>query len=402
MNVLHISESDRGGGAALVAYKLHRELLGRRHVSRMLVGRKLTPDAETRSLKRHAGWRAADRACGELLDRLGLQYALYPSSFALVSDPWFREADVVQLHNLHGSYFAFTALPLLGRRRPLVWLLEDDWAYTGHVAYALECERWRTGCGACPHLREYPRLRRDTTALLWRLKRSVYARTPRLTLVVASRWSEGRVRTSPLLRRFPVHRIPHGVDTDLFAPGPREEARARVGLPMERPVVLFVASDLRERRKGLHLLEEALRLLERPPLLVTAGSGAVAPGIEHRALGPLEGERLADAYRAADVFAVPTLADVQTQTAPESLACGTPCVSFDAGGVTDVVRDGETGLHARFADARSFAQALDRLLRDDELREHLSVRARAAAAAEFSLRLQADRYERLYEETLAA
>ena len=136
----------------------------------MLVGRKLGSSPDVRSIKRNAAWRVADRACAEVFDRLGLQYVLYPSSFAVAGDPWFRGADVVQLHNLHGSYFSYTALPLLSRRRPVVWLLHDQWAFTGHVAYSYDCERWRHGCGSCPYLHEYPGLPRDTTALLWRLQ----------------------------------------------------------------------------------------------------------------------------------------------------------------------------------------------------------------------------------------
>ena len=67
-------------------------------------------------------------------------------------------------------------------------------------------------------------------------------------------------------------------------------------------------------------------------------------GVESRLLGAVSDESvLRDAYRAADVFAVPTVADVLAQTAQESIACGTPCVSFDKGGVTEVVRHLETG-----------------------------------------------------------
>lgn len=401
MNVLHISESDAAGGAGLAAYRLHGRLNALGHRSRMLVGRRVTADGDVRPLKRSAAWRAADRASGALLDSLGLQYAFLPSSFGLARDPWFRDADVVQLHNLHGSYFGFSALALLSRRRPTVWQLHDQWALTGHVAYSLDCERWRTGCGRCPYLDEYPRLRRDTTALLWRLKRAVYARS-RLTLVVPSRWLANLVAASPLLRRFPVRRIATGIDVSLLRPGSREQARRRLGLPLERPIVLFVATELRERRKGLHLLARALRGMAAPPLLALAGEGAPPDGVESRSLGALGGEALADAYRAADLVALPTLADVQTQAAPEAIACGTPCVSFDRGGVTDVVRHLETGWQAAFGDAGALAEGLATLLGDAELRARLSRRCREVAEREYSVETQATRYAALYEELVAA
>jgi glycosyltransferase involved in cell wall biosynthesis len=398
LNVLHISESDAAGGAGRAAYKLHTGLNGLGHTSRMLVGRKVTDDTDIRPLKRNLLWRVLDRASGELFDLLSLQYVFYPSSFGVLADAWFRSASVVQLHNLHGSYFGFTALPAITRLRPVVWQLHDQWGLTGHVAYSLDCERWRHGCGKCPYLDEYPRLRNDTTAFLYRLKDRVYSNS-RLNLVVPSRWMADIVNASPLLNRFPTHYIPTGIDTRVFKPGDRDEARRRLKLPLDRRIVFFAAANINERRKGLHLLAEALRRLEDPPLLLVAGNGTVARGIETRYLGAVVAEEvLADAYRAADVFAVPTLADVLTQTAPESIACGTPCVAFDRGGVVDVVRHLETGYQARFGDVEDFAQGLTTLLGDDELLTRLSRRCREVAETEFSVDRQVERYASLYEE----
>jgi glycosyltransferase involved in cell wall biosynthesis len=400
LSVLHISESDAAGGAGAAAYRLHRGLNELGHGSRMLVGRKVTDDSDVRPLKRSSAWRAVDRLVGTTLDALGLQYVLYPSSFGVLGDPWFRSASVVQLHNLHGSYFGFTALGAISRRRPVVWQLHDQWALTGHVAYSLDCERWRHGCGSCPYLHEYPRLRRDTTALLFRLKDRVYRRS-RLQLVVPSRWLADVVEASPLLSRFPVHRIPTGIDVDTFTPGDRGEARRRLGLPVDRPIVFFAATELAERRKGLHLLVDALSRLADPPLLLLAGNGTSPAGVEAHALGPVRDATLVDAYRAADVLAVPTLADVLTQTAPESIACGTPCLAFDRGGVTEVVRHLETGYRARFGDVDELARGLTTLLGDSELRERLSRRCREVAETEFAVDVQVQRYAALYEELVA-
>jgi glycosyltransferase involved in cell wall biosynthesis len=401
LNVLHISESDAAGGAGRAAYKLHTGLNGLGHTSRMLVGRKVTEDTDIRPLKRNLLWRALDRASGELFDLLSLQYVFYPSSFGVLADAWFRAASIVQLHNLHGSYFGFTALPAISRLRPVVWQLHDQWGLTGHVAYSLDCERWRHGCGTCPYLDEYPRLRNDTTALLYRLKDRVYSNS-RLHLVVPSRWMADIVRASPLLSRFPLNYIPTGIDTRVFRPGNRDEARRKLRLPLDRRIVFFAAANINERRKGLHLLAEALRRLDDPPLLLVAGNGTVARGIETRYLGAvLDEEVLADAYRAADVFAVPTLADVLTQTAPESIACGTPCIAFDRGGVVDVVRHLETGYQARFGDVDELSRGLTTLLGDDALLERLSRKCREVAETEFSVDVQVQRYASLYEEVRA-
>jgi glycosyltransferase involved in cell wall biosynthesis len=355
----------------------------------MLVGERHGEDPDVRLLKRNAAWRAADRACSVVLDRLDLQYVLYPSSFGVVRDPWFRGADVVQLFNTHGSYFSHTALPLLSRRRPVVWRLSDQWALTGHVAYSYECDRWRHGCGSCPHLAEYPRLRRDRSAALWRWKQRVYAHS-RITIVAPSTWLERMARESPLLSRFPVRRIPNGVDLELFRPRERP--------PRERPVVLFASAWLDDRRKGGDLLRAAVEQLSDLDLdLVSAGERPVVG----RALGRLDSAGMARAYAEADLFVLPTRADNLPNTLLESLACGTPVVSFDVGGVGDAVRHLETGWLAPPEDVASLATGIRTLLADDELRARLGRNGRALAEQEWDSRVEAERFAALYEELVA-
>jgi glycosyltransferase involved in cell wall biosynthesis len=98
------------------------------------------------------------------------------------------------------------------------------------------------------------------------------------------------------------------------------------------------------------------------------------------------------------VLAVPTVADALTQTAIESIACGTPCVAFDRGGVTDVVTD-ETGYQARFGDVDDLARGLRIVL---EEHDRYAPRCREIAEQEFTVDLQVRRYVELYEQVLAA
>jgi glycosyltransferase involved in cell wall biosynthesis len=361
----------------------------------MLVGRKRSSDETVRSVKRNTAWRVADRATAGLLDRLGLQYVCYPSSWAVAADPWFRSADVVQLHNLHGSWFSYSALPLLTRRKPVVWLLHDMWPFTGHVAYSRDCERWRDGCVSCPYVEAYPALPRDSAATLWRWKRFVYARS-RLSLVAPSRWLASLVRDSPLLGRFPLRHIPYAVDTTTFAPAVRTAARVSLGLPPDRSVVLFVAADVSDRRKGFDLLERAIHALPERPLVVVAGEAALPEDADMRALGQLDDARLAAAYAAADVVALPSRDENFPNVALEALATATPCVARPVGGIPEVVRHLETGWVGE-----DLAEGLRLLLGDEGLRERLGRNGREVALREYSVDLQTSRYLDLYEELLA-
>jgi glycosyltransferase involved in cell wall biosynthesis len=401
ISVLHVSQSDAGGGSATSAYRIHDTLRSLGCRSRMLVGEQRTGDPDVRPLKRGTGWRLADRAVSELADRASLQYILYPSSFGLAGDAWFRTADVVQLYNLHGSYFSPTALPLLSRRKPVVWRLSDMWAFTGHSAYTYDCERWRTGCGACPYLAEYPALARDTTALLWKLKKAAYDRS-RLTVVAPSRWIGRLAGESPLLGRFPQRFIPNGVDLDVFAAGRRAEARAALGIAPDARVVLFASLRLDERRKGGTLLRDALAAVDGPLELLVAGAGAADFGRPLRELGRLDDRGMAQAYAAADMYVHPAIAENLPNAAVESLACGTPVVAFDVGGVPDAVRHLETGWLAPTGDAGALAEGIRTLLGDAALRARLAVRCREVAVAEYGKAREAHDLLELYGELCEA
>jgi glycosyltransferase involved in cell wall biosynthesis len=404
-SVLHISESDGAGGAAKTARSLHEGLRASGVDSRMLVGRKLTADPMVRPLKRNALWRAADAPFVRATAWLDLQYAFYPSSFGVATDRWYRNADVLQLHNLHGSFFSFAALPLL-TRRPTVWWMQDMWPFTGHVAYSYDCDRWRHGCGSCPYLREYPALRRDRTHLLWRLKQAAYRRS-RATVVTSSRWLDGLVAQSPLLAGFDRAVIPNGVDLDAFRPLDRSAALAVLGVADvgDAPTVLVFDG---EERKGARLLPQLLArvgAVRRDVTVLLAGvrgDWRDPDGVAVRDLGVVRDEAtLAAAYAAADVFVLPTLADNLPNALLESLACGTPVVGSDVGGIPDAVTHLENGYLARPGDAADAAAGVLALLGDPDLLAAARVAARRTAEATFGVDRQTRAFRELYDRIVA-
>src|SRR5579859_8065652 len=241
--VLHISYSDTVGGAARSAYRLHEGLRREGVESRMLVQvTAAADDPDVRAVK----WSFWDRAWNRLQREVGLQYLFVPGTVRLLRDPWVREASVLQLGNVHGGFFAYPFLPLLARSKRVVWTLHDMWAFTGHCGYSLDSDRWLTGCGKCPHLDTWPSIRRDGTRINWRVKKAVYG-TLDATIVTPSRWLAALAERAPLMQRFDIRVIPYGLDTDLFAPSPRAEARRELGLDPDARLVLVTSP---ERRKG--------------------------------------------------------------------------------------------------------------------------------------------------------
>ena len=406
MNVLHISGSDVGGGSARSAMNLHRSLRSMGVGSRMYVARKGGDDPDVAELVRHRSLQLIERATGMIVDAVGFQYVFYPSSWWLRMDRWFRAADVIQLYNIHGGFFSLHALPWLSRAKPIVWRLSDMWPLTGHCAYSYSCDRWLTGCGRCPLLTEYPALRFDTTHLMWRLKKSAY-RSSELIVVAPSRWIAGLAAKSPLLRHVPIHRIANGIDATTFFPSNKKEARRALGLKAETPVVLFVAGSLSEPRKGAAFVFEALSRLGQgramKPLLLLAGGGRLADesSVSVKYLGFERDESMLRlAYSAADVMVLPATAENLPNAILESMACETPVVAFDVGGVSDAVIHLETGYLAKAQDIDDLCAGVALILDNPERCETMGRKGAQLVAQEFELTTQTRRVVQLYDEII--
>ena len=419
MNILHINTLDNVGGAARAMHRLHQELRRLGHRSQCLVGRQTMLEPGIDNINRQA--RPFRTLADKVLDRIGIRlerrFSLdawcYRNSWRIPHTPAFRQTDVINLHNLHGGYFNFRALPELARHKPIVWTLHDMWALTGHCAYSYDCERWRTGCYDCPLLKEPGRqivepkpIPADRTRSVWETKRRVYQTTP-LHIVTPSEWLRALVQESILTSAATIQCIPCGIDLDVFRPLDQGTAREALDLPTDTHVVFFSAHGGVHGRKGFSYLLQALEDLPGTDsiwLLASGGRIELRQQPERfnvRQLGHLSDERLQRlAFAAADLFVFPTLADNQPLVLIEALACGTPVVSFDVGGVPEMVRHMETGYLVRYKDANDLAQGIRVLLNDDNLRLRMRHRCREIAESEYSLELQAKRYLEVYEQAV--
>lgn len=416
MNILQINTHDVSGGAARAMYRLHQGLRQQGHNSRILarfcalVDPNVLSVADVIAGSLSSVVALADQAGRRMETHLGIPFERYPSTKHILESSLFQQAQILNLHNLHGRYFNHHLLPVLSMRKPTVWTLHDMWALTGHCAYSYDCLRWKTGCFDCPLLKEPGRslvepapTRIDHTRRVWRTKRRLYQKS-RLHVVAPSKWLCQFVKESILAEAASIQCIPHGLDLAAFQPRDRAMARRALDIPAEAKTILFVADRIARGRKGFHHLLDALQTIEDAEsiVLLTIGSkGTVETELRRfrrRDLGPLSDERLMSlVYSAADVFAFPTLADNQPLVLMEALASGTPIVSYDVGGVPEMVRHLETGYLARYNDVGDLAKGLQLLLDDDGARSRMSRRCRAIAEAEYSLDTQVRRYRELYE-----
>lgn len=406
MRILHLSTFDDLGGAALAAVRLHEALLAAGVDSHLHVQfRRRAPAQATGPTGRLA--RAWALARPEV-DRLPL--AIYPGRSADFHLNWLPvdlarilhrlEPDLVHLHWIGEGFVGLGDLACMGR--PLVWTLHDQWPLTGGCHYAGDCRAWTAGCGRCPQLGS--RRRRDLSAWTWRRKARLWPGV-RLHPVAPSRWMADLAAQSPLFGHRPATVLPNALDTDRFRPLDRTLARQWLGLPTDRPLVLFGAvHPLSDRRKGCDLLTAAMHHEAAgrwPPGTTPVVFGAPdAPPPWPRppiAMGRLTDEvALALLYAACDLFVLPSRQDNLPNTVAEAMACGLPVVAFAVGGVPEMVSHRVDGYLARPEDPGDLARGIGWVLADDERRERLGRAARQRACRHYAAPAAARRHITFY------
>lgn len=425
LRVLHVNSYDRGGGAERAAVDLVRASRTAGLETWLAVGRRTGDAADVELLAeedaalggRVAAWmrrrkiRGARLAEATVRPRVFLDWVLGHEPFDAPASRRLLELapatpDVVHVHNLHTAYFDLRALPALSRRVPVVATLHDAWLTTGHCAYPVTCERWRTGCGQCPDLRMPPEVRRDATAFNWRRKRDILAGA-RLHVAAPSRWLLDQAQGSILAPAMVEERlIPYGIDLERYRPGDRQAARAALGLEPDRPLVLFAAAMARtNRQKDYPTMEAAMgRLGDLVPGagLVVLGEAAPPARIGRAEVLSLpfqaDPARVVLHYQAADVVALATRADNLPLVVLEALACGRPVVATGVGGLPEAVTEGVTGHLVPAGDPDALARALGGLLLDAPRREAYGRAAREDAERRFELSASVQRYAEWYRE----
>jgi glycosyltransferase involved in cell wall biosynthesis len=403
VKLLHINCTD-GYGTRFTGIDLQSMLAERGIDSRHLVWWRESDNPNVAMAFPLLGRRFA-KLVGKVEHLLGLQSLLHVQWLALPMTQEFRAADILHFHILQNGFFGLPALPLLTRRKPSIWTLHDPWAMTGHCNYPLDCTRWQTGCGACPRLDLPLAVRHDRTAMNFRIKEAIYRRMD-IDVVVASRWMLDFARTSPLMKRFPIHHVPFGIDLERFAPRPSDAAKARLGIPPGRKVIAVRAAD--SPYKGFASFIEALRQLDyAEPLcvLTTYMSGFLGEFTGKHQIVELgwvdDDDLLADHYAAADFFVMPSTAEAFGLMAVEAMACGKPVLCFSGTSLPEVTFSPGAGLAVPQGDSAALAAAIKGWLeRPDEVASR-GYRSRRLAEEHYGMALHADRMTSLYREVAA-
>lgn len=418
MRIRHINHSDRRGGAARAAWRLSEGLRNIGLDSRLVVRDRLGD--QSRALLVQPAVDAGGHVKGRMMlyrtqddcithGRTAVSNTLFSlgaPGLDLSSVPEVADADIVHLHWTSFFLSPHTIGTLTHMRAPVVWTLHDQWAFTGGCHYSSGCRGFETDCSRCPQLD----LRSAMLAtVMLNEKERTYGNGP-LTIIAPSRWMADCARGSAVLGEKRIEVISNGVETHIFRPGDKLHARKSLGLPEEGLLLLFGVEYGAERRKGFHIVADALKdfracskLTHDAPLRLAyfgkPAEGMDALGLDAHALGYIDDdERLRLAYCASDLFVLPSLEDNLPNTMLESMACGTPVLASAVAGMAETIRDGENGALAKPGDSSSFAYSLGALLASSERLVTMGAEARRDIERHFSLERVAAQHCALYQD----
>ncbi len=365
MKILHLSKMDSGGGAADGFVRIHRALLAEGHESLAYVIKRKRRDVpamvDARRLLGPFGLIAwgLGRAWAKLrrirLKPVGVYDLDAEANFP--ADPIIRDArarslkwDLVVVHWFGGFVRPETIGQIAEALGARVALWQVDMAHaTGGCHSNLGCERYRSGCGACPLIgsvdpRDVSAVQSERRARLWRRLGAV--------VLAPSGWSARQAKDSHVLRDLELRTFPIPLDLLVLRPtADPASARRALGLPESGRIALVRALDPALAYKGFGLFLEALRRLDAQGVTlhvaVIGDRGLVPGGFRHigvTELGPQRGdEALARAYHAADFFVSPSTNETGPMMAGEAMACGRPLVAYPIGIAPDLVDPGRNG-----------------------------------------------------------
>ncbi|MFH1645682.1 MAG: glycosyltransferase family 4 protein, partial [Candidatus Omnitrophota bacterium] len=331
------------------------------------------------------------------------------SLYAISKHPLVQEADIIHLHWI-ATMVNYTEFFRNMENKPAVWTLHDMNPFTGGCHYAVDCTKYEIGCNSCPQLSSKDP--NDLSRRIFKRKEKAY-KGRNIHIVTPSKWLAGCAKRSLLFKNFKIDVISHGVSTSVFTKRDKQYSRNLLNLPTNKTLILFGA-DYKAERKGFKYLMEALKLLKERIdtsniALVTFGPKqdiryfSKNTGFTVYQLGRIDNEALLSAlYSSCDMFIIPSLEEAFGQTCLESMACGTPAIGFNTGGIPDMIIPHKTGLLVELKNIKDLTDKIEYMLTYPKERQEMGENARKLVEQECTLQIQAKRYLKLYEKMLSA
>lgn len=284
-------------------------------------------------------------------------FDLSPSNrygFSIVHLPIVRKADIIHLHWVHHGFLAFEGLAeLASLGKPIVYTMHDQWIATQAAHHQAD-----------PNVYQSPWSGRERSWIerVGRKKQEVVSLI-NPTIIGCSHWIANRAQSSYLTKHCSIVSIPNTLNCKLFAP--------TSSLPSGPKELLMGAVNSSDRRKGFEPFREAAWTLQAQGVYdkdqvrwclfgnLSKADQRSLEGLPIRYLGYVSGEQaMAQLYQNAYATIVPSLQENLPNLVMESLACGTPVIAFQTGGIPEMIVPNKTGTIVPYGDSQALAQAI--------------------------------------------
>lgn len=260
-----------------------------------------------------------------------------------------RNIDTIFIVCIHGYYINERRLYqyIAECNIRLIHIMIDEYAYTGKCAYHDGCERFLTGCGRCPHKKDYPsNLFLDGSKVVFESKLSAYKKLNN-AVFVGPQFVVEQAQKSPLFQNIKTEILDESIDTEIFRPKNVENIRKQLGIKSSKIVILTVVpyyGEKRDRKGGRYFIELA-HLFEKDDRFVFVHVGYLNKKKEHLPnnfipIGYISDlSLLAEYFSLGDIFVFPSLLDTMPNACLDALACGTPLLCFNVSGMPYIAND---------------------------------------------------------------
>ena len=341
-----------------------------------------------------------------------VRFAFNPAKFGIdiTDNQIVKDTDVIHLHWINFGFLSLDSLQkLFETNKPIVWTLHDMWAFTGGCHHSDDCENYQNTCGNCVKFLKNPS-DNDLSNQIWQQKKAIF-QNANLTIVTCSEWLGNRARKSSLFEGIKVVSIPNPIDTNAFYPIEKGLARKEFQLPANKKYILFAAMRVDAVGKGFSYFKSALDIvyqqlktnnLDSTEIEILIFGQAEASDFESlpfkvNILGHLSDvNKIAKAYSAASVFVIPSLAENLPNTIMESMACGTPVVGFEVGGIPEMIDHKQTGYLAKYKSAEDLAKGIYWTLFESGCQVVID-NSRQKVLDNYSEKVVAEKYKRVYQ-----
>jgi glycosyltransferase involved in cell wall biosynthesis len=418
MKILHINTNDRGG-AAIACLRLHEGLLNMQIDSKVLLREKRDfsypqtfpfEDRTSRMKKKFI------RICKEFFlyypdirrkreeafiksrdPRISI-FSYPQSNIDITKSKLYQEADIIHLHWV--SYFLDFPSFFKKNKKPIVWTLHDMNPFTG----GKHCVDIYAGIDnkGFPITRKIPEQEKKESDRNIKLKLKALKNCDNIHIVALSNWMEEEVKHSEVFNRFPIYKIPNGIDSSIFQPRDKYYSRKLLDIPQDKTVLLFVAESIENCQKGYEYLVTAMEKIKNKDILLCSIGEKGKQYLKNnqvKEFGQIKDERfLSAAYSSADIFITPSLADNLPNTVIESLLCGTPVIAFPVGGMMDLIVNGENGYLCKQISVNDLEICINKFLQDTSIFNRVKIRK--DAVQKYDIQVQTQIYIKLYESIL--